>query len=163
MHRPEPIAIFIVDFVKVRMDPRNREIALDSLMYGKIPELTEDDITKQDYIYRYCCNGGGTSQIWMGAGSFVLSLADVDPNLMMEDGSMVWKNSDVVVVLKHQNGKIPLSYVSETQRRHAFRFGPFSNTSKISQILHDVLPWSTIYARVDSALGRRIRETSENI
>ncbi|KAI9074650.1 hypothetical protein K1719_043397 [Acacia pycnantha] len=74
MDRPEPNAIFIVDFVKVRMDPRNREIDLDR-----------------------------ASQIWLGAGSFVLSLAEVDPNLMMEDESMVWTNSDVVVILKHQN------------------------------------------------------------
>ncbi|KAI9075483.1 hypothetical protein K1719_042531 [Acacia pycnantha] len=50
MDRPEPNAIFIVDFVKVRMDPRNREIDLDSLIYGKIPELTEDDITKQGHL-----------------------------------------------------------------------------------------------------------------
>lgn len=40
--------------------------------------------------------------------SFVLSLADVDPNLMMEDESMVWTSNDVVIVLEHQNEKIPL-------------------------------------------------------
>lgn len=40
--------------------------------------------------------------------SFVLSLADVDPNLMMEDESMVWTSNDVVIVLEHQNAKIPL-------------------------------------------------------
>lgn len=137
---------------------------------------------------------------------FVLSLADVDPNLMMEDESLVWTSNDVVIVLQHQNDKIPLSYVSETQRRHAFPsqaqrhvlaglasvvgglsapyekashvherpvvnwlwatgchpFGPFSNTSQISQMLRDVALRNTIYARVDSAL-RRIRETSETV
>ncbi|KAF7837703.1 Pleiotropic drug resistance protein 3 isoform D [Senna tora] len=137
---------------------------------------------------------------------FVLSLADVDPNLMMEDESLVWTSNDVVIVLEHQNEKIPLSYVSETQKRHAFPsqaqrhilaglasvvgglsapyekashvherpvvnwlwatgchpFGPFSNTSHISQMLHDVALRNTIYARVDSAL-RRIRETSESV
>ncbi|GMP56666.1 hypothetical protein CsSME_00021072 [Camellia sinensis var. sinensis] len=40
--------------------------------------------------------------------SFVLSLADVDPRLMMEDDSLVWTSNDVVIVLEHQNEKIPL-------------------------------------------------------
>ncbi|PON64936.1 Transmembrane protein [Parasponia andersonii] len=137
---------------------------------------------------------------------FVLSLADVDPLLMMEDESLVWTSKDVVIVLEHQNKKIPLSYVSETERRHAFPsqaqrhivaglasalgglsapyekashvherpvvnwlwatgchpFGPFSNTSQISQTLRDVALRNTIYARVDTAL-RKIRETSEAV
>ncbi|XP_015883199.2 uncharacterized protein LOC107419002 [Ziziphus jujuba] len=137
---------------------------------------------------------------------FVLSLADVDPHLMMDDESLVWTSKDVVIVLEHQNEKIPLSYVSETERRHALPsqaqqhivaglasavggfsapyekashvherpivnwlwatgchpFGPFSNTSQISQMLHDVALRNTIYARVDSTL-RRIRETSESV
>uniref|UniRef100_A0A2N9IPL3 Uncharacterized protein n=1 Tax=Fagus sylvatica TaxID=28930 RepID=A0A2N9IPL3_FAGSY len=136
--------------------------------------------------------------------SFVLSLADLDAHLMMEDGSLVWTSNDVVIVLEHQNEKIPLSYVSETERRHVVPsqaqrhilaglasvvgglsapyekashvherpvvnwlwatgchpFGPFSNTSLISQMLQDVALRNTIYARVDSAL-RRIRDTSE--
>ncbi|KAJ0034994.1 hypothetical protein Pint_24324 [Pistacia integerrima] len=137
---------------------------------------------------------------------FVLSLADVDPHLMMEDESLVWTSKDVVIVLEHQNEKIPLSYVSETERRHAFPsqaqrhilaglasavgglsapyekashvherpvvdwlwatgchpFGPFANTSQISEILQDVALRNTIYARVDSAL-HRIRDTSEAV
>ncbi|GAB4842998.1 hypothetical protein Ancab_012976 [Ancistrocladus abbreviatus] len=137
---------------------------------------------------------------------FILSLADVDPHLMMEDESMVWMSNDVVIVLEHQNEKIPLSYVSETERRHAVPsqaqrhilaglasavgglsapyekashvherpllnwlwasgchpYGPFSNASKISQILLDVALRNTIYACVDSAL-HRIRDTSEAI
>lgn len=137
---------------------------------------------------------------------FVLSLADVDPQLMMEDESLVWTSNDVVIVLQHQNEKIPLSYVSETERRHAIPsqvqrhilaglasvvgglsapyekashvherpvmnwllatgchpFGPFSNTTQVSQMLQDVALRNTIYARVDTAL-RRIRETSEAV
>ncbi|KAK6913674.1 hypothetical protein RJ641_020995 [Dillenia turbinata] len=137
---------------------------------------------------------------------FVLSLADVDKHLMMEDESLVWTSNDVVIVLEHQSEKIPLSYVSETERRHAIPslaqrhilaglastvgglsapyekashvherpvvnwlwasgchpFGPFSNTSRISQMLQDVALRSTVYARVDSAL-RRIREMSEAV
>ncbi|KAK4425967.1 hypothetical protein Salat_1790700 [Sesamum alatum] len=137
---------------------------------------------------------------------FVLSLADVDEHLMMEDDSLVWTSNDVVIVLQHQSEKIPLSYVSELERRHAIPsqaqrhilaglasvvgglsapyekashvherpvvnwllaagchpFGPFSNTSRVSQMLRDVALRNTIYARVDSAL-HRIRETSEAV
>ncbi|TYJ15549.1 hypothetical protein E1A91_A10G190400v1 [Gossypium mustelinum] len=137
---------------------------------------------------------------------FVLSLADVDPQLMVEDESFVWTGNDVVIVLEHQSPNIPLSYVSETERRHAIPsqaqrhiiaglasavgglsapyekashvherpvvnwlwaagchpFGPFSNTSRISQMLQDVALRNTIYARVDSAL-RTIRDTSEAV
>ncbi|KAJ7955248.1 Transmembrane protein [Quillaja saponaria] len=41
-------------------------------------------------------------------------------------------------------------------------FGPFSNISRINQLLYDVALRNTIYARVDSAL-HKIRETSEII
>ncbi|WJZ86743.1 hypothetical protein VitviT2T_006174 [Vitis vinifera] len=208
MDRPVPSAIFIVNFDKVRMDPRNKEIDLDSLMYGKITQLTEEEMKRQEgeYIYRYRYNGGGASQVWLRLGSFVLSLADVDPHLMMEDESLVWISNDVVIVLQHQNEKIPLSYVSERERRHAIPsqaqrhilaglasavgglsapyekashvherpivnwlwsvgchpFGPFSNTSQMSQMLQDVALRNAIYARVDSAL-HRIRDTSEYV
>ncbi|XP_050372530.1 uncharacterized protein LOC126790362 [Argentina anserina] len=137
---------------------------------------------------------------------FVLSLADVDPHLMMEDESLVWTSKDVVIVLEHQNPQIPLSYVSETQKRLAepsqvqrhilaglasavagltapyekashvherpvvnwlwaagcHPFGPFSNTSQVSQMLQDVALRNSIYARVDSAL-HKIRDTSEAV
>uniref|UniRef100_F6H6Y9 DUF7906 domain-containing protein n=1 Tax=Vitis vinifera TaxID=29760 RepID=F6H6Y9_VITVI len=231
MDRPVPSAIFIVNFDKVRMDPRNKEIDLDSLMYGKITQLTEEEMKRQEgeYIYRYRYNGGGASQVWLRLGRysekssyrknwvlkliirealiiFVLSLADVDPHLMMEDESLVWISNDVVIVLQHQNEKIPLSYVSERERRHAIPsqaqrhilaglasavgglsapyekashvherpivnwlwsvgchpFGPFSNTSQMSQMLQDVALRNAIYARVDSAL-HRIRDTSEYV
>ncbi|XP_022938319.1 uncharacterized protein LOC111444453 isoform X1 [Cucurbita moschata] len=137
---------------------------------------------------------------------FVLSLADVDSKLMMEDDSLVYASKDVVIVLEHQNEKIPLRYVSETHRRYAdpsqaqrhilaglasavggltapyerashvheravvnwlwaagcHPFGPFSNTSQVSQMLQDVALRNTIYARVDSAL-HRVRDTSEAV
>ncbi|CAI9118894.1 OLC1v1020521C1 [Oldenlandia corymbosa var. corymbosa] len=137
---------------------------------------------------------------------FVLSLADVDEHLMMEDESLVWTSNEVIIVLQHQGEKIPMSYVSELERRHAIPsqaqrhilaglasvvgglsapyekasdvherpvvnwlwsagchpFGPFSNTSGISQMLQDVALRNSIYARVDSAL-HRVRETSEAV
>ncbi|KAH6769575.1 transmembrane protein [Perilla frutescens var. hirtella] len=137
---------------------------------------------------------------------FVLSLADVDDHLMMEDESLVWTSNDVVIVLQHETKKIPLNYVSELDRRHAVPvhaqrhilaglasvvgglsapyekashaherpvvnwllaagchpFGPFSNTSQISQLLRDVALRNSVYARVDAAL-HRIRDTSESV
>lgn len=44
----------------------------------------------------------------MFSNRFVLSLADVDKSLMMEGDSLVWTSKDVVIVLEHQNEKIPL-------------------------------------------------------
>ncbi|KAI3893392.1 hypothetical protein MKW92_051887 [Papaver armeniacum] len=137
---------------------------------------------------------------------FVLSLANIDENFLMEDESLVWTSKDVVIVLQHQTEKIPLSYVSETERRYAFPlqaqrhiiaglasavgglsapyekvsqiherpmlnwlwaagchpFGPFSNTSEVSQMLQDVALRSNVYSRVDAALNR-VRDTSETV
>lgn len=51
------------------MDPRNKEIDLDSLMYGILSHLTDEDLRKQegDYIYRYRYNGGGATQAWLSS------------------------------------------------------------------------------------------------
>ena len=38
----------------------------------------------------------------------MLSLAEVDAELLMEDDSLVWTSKDVVIVLQHSNEKIPL-------------------------------------------------------
>ncbi|KAL5996480.1 hypothetical protein ACLOJK_026560 [Asimina triloba] len=64
MDRPLPSAIFVVNFDKVRMDPQNKEIDLNNLMYGKINPLTAEELKGQsaDYIYRYRYQGGGASQ-----------------------------------------------------------------------------------------------------
>jgi hypothetical protein len=55
---------------QVRMDPRNKEVDLDNLMYGTIGRLTEQELKKQeaDYIYRYRYNGGGSTQVWLSSG-----------------------------------------------------------------------------------------------
>lgn len=54
------------------MDPRNKELDLDSFMDGKLTPLTEEDIKNQEgqYIYRYRYNGGGASQVWLGSGRY---------------------------------------------------------------------------------------------
>ncbi|CAN1281622.1 hypothetical protein LINPERPRIM_LOCUS17803 [Linum perenne] len=72
--RPDPVAIFLVNFDKVRMDPRNKEIDLDRLMFSKIDQLSEEDMKKQegDYIYRYKYNGGGASQVWLSSERYCL-------------------------------------------------------------------------------------------
>ncbi|KAI3862473.1 hypothetical protein MKX03_011561 [Papaver bracteatum] len=72
----------------------------------------KDKQKKLGYLYRTY----GTRVIPV----FVLSLANIDENLLMEDESLVWTSKDVVIVLQHQTEKIPLSYVSETERRYAF-------------------------------------------
>ncbi|XVE65498.1 hypothetical protein DITRI_Ditri08aG0004700 [Diplodiscus trichospermus] len=94
MDRPVPIAIFIVNFDKVRMDPRNKEVDLDSLMYSKLTLLTDEDMKKQegDYIYRYRYNGGGASQVWLGSGRFVVIDLSAGPctygKIETEEGSV---------------------------------------------------------------------------
>lgn len=59
--------------LQVRIDPRNSQLDLDSLMYGRIPPLTEEELKNQEggYIYRYRYNGGGASQIWLGSGRYI--------------------------------------------------------------------------------------------
>lgn len=66
------MSIFVCTSVQVRIDPSNKEIDLDSLMYEKITHLNEEDIKRQkgDYIYRYRYNGGGASQVWLGSGRY---------------------------------------------------------------------------------------------
>jgi hypothetical protein len=51
------------------MDPRNKEVDLDGLMYGTIGRLTEQELKKQEagYIYRYRYNGGGATQVWLSS------------------------------------------------------------------------------------------------
>ncbi|XP_022722292.1 uncharacterized protein LOC111279598 isoform X2 [Durio zibethinus] len=94
MDRPAPTAIFIVNFDKVRMDPRNKEVDLDSLMFGKLTPLTDEDMKKQegDYIYRYRYNGGGASQVWLGSGRFVVIDLSAGPctygKIETEEGSV---------------------------------------------------------------------------
>lgn len=58
--------------LQVRIDPRNKELDLDTLMDGRIPPFNEEDMKKQegDYIYRYRYNGGGASQVWLGSGRY---------------------------------------------------------------------------------------------
>ncbi|KAG6757903.1 hypothetical protein POTOM_038229 [Populus tomentosa] len=92
--RPVPNAIFLVNFDKVRMDPRNREIDLDNLMHGKLKELSDEDLRKQegDYIYRYRYNGGGATQVWLSSDRFVVIDLSAGPctygKIETEEGSV---------------------------------------------------------------------------
>ncbi|PWA71966.1 hypothetical protein CTI12_AA275840 [Artemisia annua] len=76
------------------MDPRNKDIDLDRLMYDTLDPLTEEDMKKQEggYVYRYHYNGGGTSQIWLGSGRFVVVDISAGPctygRLETEEGSV---------------------------------------------------------------------------
>ncbi|CAN6923198.1 unnamed protein product [Brassica oleracea] len=92
--KPIPSAIFVVNFDKVRMDPRNTDIDLDSLMFAKLPVLSDADKEKQeaDYIYRYRYNGGGASQVWLGSGRYVVIDLSAGPctygKIETEEGSV---------------------------------------------------------------------------
>ncbi|THG04088.1 hypothetical protein TEA_025410 [Camellia sinensis var. sinensis] len=94
MDRPVPSAIFIVNFDKVRVDPRKKDIDLESLMYGRISQLTEEEMKKQegDYVYRYRYNGGGASQVWLSSGRFVVIDLSAGPctygKIETEEGSV---------------------------------------------------------------------------
>jgi hypothetical protein len=56
------------------MDPRNKELDLESQLYAKITKLTDEDMKKQEagYIYRYRYNGGGATQVWLSSDRFVV-------------------------------------------------------------------------------------------
>jgi hypothetical protein len=44
------------------------------LMYGKLKELSDEDLRKQegDYIYRYRYNGGGATQVWLSSDRYLM-------------------------------------------------------------------------------------------
>ncbi|KFK23125.1 hypothetical protein AALP_AAs72355U000600 [Arabis alpina] len=92
--KPIPSAIFVVNFDKLRMDPRNTELDLDNLMFAKLPDLSGADMEKQeaDYVYRYRYNGGGASQVWLGSGRFVVIDLSAGPctygKIETEEGSV---------------------------------------------------------------------------
>lgn len=67
------LLLLLLVTTQVRMDPRNKETDLDSLMYGRIGGLTEEQLKRQegDYIYRYRYNGGGASQVWLSSGRYI--------------------------------------------------------------------------------------------
>lgn len=52
------------------MDPRNKEIDLDTLINAEIKGLSEEELKQQEggYIYQYRYNGGGASQVWLSSG-----------------------------------------------------------------------------------------------
>ncbi|CAI0626534.1 unnamed protein product [Linum tenue] len=92
--RPNPASIFVVNFDKVRMDPRNKEVDLDKLMFNTIDQLSEEDMKKQegDYIYRYRYNGGGATQVWLSSDRFVVIDLSAGPctygKIETEEGSV---------------------------------------------------------------------------
>ncbi|KAL8130179.1 hypothetical protein V2J09_019334 [Rumex salicifolius] len=96
--RPLPIAIFIVNFDKVRIDPQNKEIDLESLMFGQIPQLTRDEMNLQEgsYMYRYRYNGGGASQVWLSSSRFAVIDLSAGPctygKIETEEGSVSSKS-----------------------------------------------------------------------
>ncbi|CAA7388263.1 unnamed protein product [Spirodela intermedia] len=95
--KPKPTAIFIVNFDKVRMDPRKTEIDLDTLMYAEIKGLSEEELKQQEggYIYQYRYNGGGASQVWLSSWRFVVIDLSAGPcvygKIESEEGSVSYR------------------------------------------------------------------------
>ncbi|XP_077218176.1 uncharacterized protein LOC143852601 [Tasmannia lanceolata] len=118
MDRPVPSVIFIVNFDKVRMDPRNKDIDLESLMYGRINGLTPEEMKKQegDYIYRYRYHGGGASQVWLGSGRFVVIDLSAGPctygKIETEEGSVSYKTLPRLWNLIFARGSVSASTTS---------------------------------------------------
>lgn len=56
----------------MRINRRNKEPDIASLMYRRITQLSDEDIKKQeeDYRYRYRYNGEGASQVWRGSDKY---------------------------------------------------------------------------------------------
>ncbi|MCL7033682.1 hypothetical protein MKW94_016211 [Papaver nudicaule] len=141
--RPVPSAIFLVNFDKVRMDPRNKEFDLDSLMYGTIPELTEEEMKKQEaeYIYRYRYNGGGASQVWLGSGRFVVVDLSAGPctygKIETEEGSVSYRTLPRLYNLIFPKGSVAAS-VSSTQNIFMGQLGALISTTIQHVIAPDV-------------------------
>ncbi|KAK8970315.1 hypothetical protein KSP40_PGU003117 [Platanthera guangdongensis] len=97
MDRPVPSAVFITNFDKVRMDPRNNETDLEKLMYSRIDILTDEQLKNQEgeYIYRYRYNGGGASQVWLSSGRFAVIDLSAGPctygKIETEEGSVSYR------------------------------------------------------------------------
>ncbi|KAF9594602.1 hypothetical protein IFM89_034224 [Coptis chinensis] len=149
MDRPAPSAIFLVNFDKVRMDPRNKEIDLDSLMYAKLAELTDEEMKKQegDYIYRYRYNGGGASQVWLGSGRFVVIDISAGPctygKIETEEGSVSYRTVPRLWNLIFPRGSV----AGSAQSTHEVFIGELA--SLVSTTIEHVIAPDVRYETVD--------------
>ncbi|KAI5081905.1 hypothetical protein GOP47_0001648 [Adiantum capillus-veneris] len=95
MNKPVPNAIFILNFDKVRMDPRNE--TADSDAQYRVKELSSEELKNQEggYVYRYRYNGGGATQVWLGSGRYAVIDLSAGPcvygKIETEEGSVSYR------------------------------------------------------------------------
>lgn len=112
---PVPNAIFILNFDKVRMDPRNKEVDLETLKYANIEELTLEQMKQQEgnYIYRYRYGGGGASQVWLSSGRYAVIDLSAGPctygKIETEEGSVSYRTIPRLLHILFPRGRDPVS------------------------------------------------------
>eukprot|EP00271_Cylindrocystis_brebissonii_P007403 TRINITY_DN20905_c0_g1_i1.p1 TRINITY_DN20905_c0_g1~~TRINITY_DN20905_c0_g1_i1.p1 ORF type:complete len:878 (+),score=185.38 TRINITY_DN20905_c0_g1_i1:86-2719(+) len=73
LERPAPIALFVFNLDKARMDPSlNQNLQGDP--ESLVTDLKPEDLPSQErgYIYRYTYNGGSKTQVWVGKGRYAV-------------------------------------------------------------------------------------------
>lgn len=62
-------------------------------MYGRITQLNEEEMKKQEsgYIYRYRYNGGGATQVWLSSGRY--SCLNIHFWISCDHISQLWNRS----------------------------------------------------------------------
>ncbi|MCO5582490.1 hypothetical protein L7F22_036387 [Adiantum nelumboides] len=95
MNKPVPNAIFILNFDKVRMDPRNETGDSDSQY--RVTDLSPEELKNQEggYVYRYRYNGGGATQVWLSSGRYAVIDLSAGPcvygKIETEEGSVSYR------------------------------------------------------------------------
>ncbi|XP_024519591.1 uncharacterized protein LOC9646786 [Selaginella moellendorffii] len=73
-HKHLPVAIFILNLDKVRMDPRIPVDVNNATLSSKIEGLTPEQLREQEggYIYKYRYNEGASTQLWLSSGRYAV-------------------------------------------------------------------------------------------
>ncbi|KAH7277852.1 hypothetical protein KP509_38G011500 [Ceratopteris richardii] len=115
MNKPLPNAIFILNFDKVRMDPRNETSDPDFLY--KVTDLNSEELKNNEggYVYKYRYNGGGATQVWLASGRYaVIDLAAgpcVYGKIETEEGSVSYRTIPRLRNLLFPRGHDPVKNV----------------------------------------------------
>lgn len=148
---PAQNAIFILNFDKVRMDPRNKQGDHESLTHAKIEELTAEQMKQQEgnYIYRYRYNGGGASQVWLSSGRYAVIDLSAGPctygKIETEEGSVSYRTIPRLSNILFPRGRDPVSASST----HEFFIGQLS--ALISTTIEHVIAPDVRFETVDLA------------
>lgn len=142
LNRPVPNAIFILNFDKVRMDPRNTTVDHDS-EYSTIGELNIEELKKQEggYLYRYRYNGGSATQVWLGSGRYAVIDLSAGPciygKIETEEGSVSYRTLPRLRHLLFPRGRDPVN-ILQTQEMFAAQLASLVATTIEHVIAPDV-------------------------